>query len=124
MVACLCHQLPAAACIDGATCVKVLLRAFELKQLDPVEALLGLPAADEMPATALGELLAAAIRANFASIALNLCDLPGAEELQHETLVELIIAAEEAWKGGFSREKPDRTLWGLEDLKSIAYHEM
>ena len=123
MVDFLCQELPASARIDAATYGNVLLRAIELKQLDPVaSALLRLPAVGQLPGTALGELLAAALKADLAGIVNILCGLPGAQQVEHEVVVELIHSAEDAWTdyGDFSREKPDRTLWGIADLKSIA----
>ena len=125
IVAALCYGFPPAACMDAATCRKAVVRAIELEQLDPAEMVLGLDAAEQLPATAIGELLAAAIKADAASLVHVLCELPGAEQLEHETLVELIIAAEGAWtdKGDFSRGNPDRTLWSLADLKGLAEDE-
>ena len=125
MVAIICRNLPAARRIDVACYRKVLLRAVELKQLTPICALLGLPAAEQLPGTALDELLAAALKADMAAILHRLCELPGAEQVDHGTLVELISAAEGAWtdNSDFSRQKPDRALWSLADLKSLAEEE-
>ena len=122
MVAFLCRELPATAHIDVATCSKVLIRAIELKQLDPATALLRLPAAGQLPGTALAELLHAALKADLAVIVILLCGVPGAHQVDQGTVVELIHSAEDAWTdyGDFSREKPDMSLWRIADLKKIA----
>ena len=128
MVSFLCRETPAAAAVDAGSCRKVLLRAMELRQEQSAEALVQLPAVKQLPATAVCELLAAAIQADFAYIAHTLCEMPGAEQLEHEALVELICAAEDTWtywdiSRQLSKQKPDRTLWSLPDLSSLAIEE-